>query len=228
MKRVYIFILLCAFSTTISAVPPNKYHLIIAPSTLTDNEVTLLWDKQYAKDNIVYEILLNGKLKGSTAKTNFTIAGLSPATVYNVSVRIKSADENPASINFKTATKGNTYNILDFGAKNDTAFKNTAAIQAAINACAKGGTVLIPKGVFVSGALFLKSDMTLYIDKGAVLKGSTDTADYLPLYLNRFEGWELRTYASLLNAGTLNRNGTYNVKNLRIPVAAPLKAEEKN
>ena len=36
------------------------------------------------------------------------------------------------------------------------------------------------------------------------------------MYLNRFEGWELKTYASLLNAGTLNRNGSYNVKNLRI------------
>ena len=36
------------------------------------------------------------------------------------------------------------------------------------------------------------------------------------MIVNRFEGWELKTYASLLNAGTLNRNGTYNVKNLRI------------
>jgi polygalacturonase len=34
--------------------------------------------------------------------------------------------------------------------------------------------------------------------------------------MNRFEGWELKTYASLLNAGTLNRDGSYNVKNLRI------------
>jgi polygalacturonase len=36
------------------------------------------------------------------------------------------------------------------------------------------------------------------------------------MYLNRFEGWELKTYASLLNAGTLNRNVSYNVKKLRI------------
>lgn len=58
--------------------------------------------------------------------------------------------------------------------------------------------------------------MTLFIEKEAVLKGSLDTLDYLPLVKNRFEGWEMETYASLINAGTLNRNGSYNIKNLRI------------
>jgi polygalacturonase len=105
---------------------------------------------------------------------------------------------------------------LYLGAKDDTAFKNTTAIQAAINACTDGGTVYIPRGTFISGALFLKSNMTLFIEKGAVLKGAATPEDYLPMILNRFEGWELKTYASLLNAGTLNRDGTYNVKNLRI------------
>lgn len=58
--------------------------------------------------------------------------------------------------------------------------------------------------------------MTLFIEKGGMLKGFTVVKEYLPMILNRFEGWELKTYASLLNAGTLNRNGTYNVRNLRI------------
>jgi exo-poly-alpha-galacturonosidase len=49
-----------------------------------------------------------------------------------------------------------------------------------------------------------------------VLKGSQAVEDYLPMIMNRFEGWEMKTYASLLNAGTLNRDGSYNVKNLRI------------
>jgi exo-poly-alpha-galacturonosidase len=40
--------------------------------------------------------------------------------------------------------------------------------------------------------------------------------DYLPMILNRFEGWELNTYASLLNAGSLKRDGSYNAKNLLI------------
>jgi exo-poly-alpha-galacturonosidase len=97
-----------------------------------------------------------------------------------------------------------------------TAFKNTIAIQAAINACTNGGTVYIPKGNFISGALFLKSNMTFYIEKGGTLKGAVTPEDYLPMILNRFEGWELKTYASLLNAGILKLDGSYNVKNVRI------------
>lgn len=214
-KTISLLFTICISVKAISA-SPNKLNLFIAPATLTDNSVTFLWDKQYAKAAVVYEVLLNGKPISTTAKTNYTVTGLKPATSYKVSVRIKNDKAAAFALLFKTAVKGNLYNILDFGAKADSSFKNTKAIQAAINACAKGGTVVIPKGVFVSGALFLKSDMTLYIEKGGVLKGSTDTTDYLPLYFNRFEGWEMETYASLINAGTLNRNGSYNVKNLRI------------
>lgn len=129
---------------------------------------------------------------------------------------MKDSKAKGATIKCKTADKGKVYNILDYGAKADSPFNNTKAIQDAIKACGKGGTVYIPKGNSISGALFLKSDMTLFIENGGVLKGSTDMADYLPLIYNRFEGWELNTYASLINAGVLNRNGTYNVVNLRI------------
>jgi polygalacturonase len=107
-------------------------------------------------------------------------------------------------------------NILDFGAKADGTTKNTISIQKAIDACSKGGTVYIPAGVFVSGALYLKSNMTLYIAEGGTLKGSTEVSDYTPLILNRFEGWEMKTLASLINAGTLDRTGKYNVVNLSI------------
>jgi exo-poly-alpha-galacturonosidase len=202
------------------ASPPNKYNLMIAPGTLTENSVTLLWDKQPAADTVSYEILLNWKLYGATGKTNYTLNSLLPGTSYTISIRLKQAGSLATKelygLKFKTAAKGKIYNILDYGAKDDTAFKNTAAIQKAIDACTPGGTVYIPKGNFISGALFLKSNMTLFIEKGAVLKGAVAPEDYLPMILNRFEGWELKTYASLLNAGELNRNGTYNVKNLRI------------
>ncbi|MFN8251870.1 MAG: glycoside hydrolase family 28 protein [Ferruginibacter sp.] len=216
MKKNILLLLLCVVAIPVLAQQNNHYNLMIAPATLTHHRVTLLWDKQYGAEKVLYEILLNGKLSGNTGKTNFTFDALTPATAYKVAVRMKGEKGEGASLSFKTKVRGRIFSILDFGAKADTSYKNTKAIQAAINACTAGGVVYIPKGIFVSGALFLKSDMTLYIDKGAVLKGSTDTADYLPLYRNRFEGWELSTYASLLNAGTLNRNGSYNVKNLRI------------
>ena len=217
ISSVAFLCVLCAFVFSSYAQNNSRYNLLIAPATLSDKEVTLLWDKQYPKENAVYEIVLNGKLLGATEKNNFTISKLKPATAYSVLIRLRNNQSSSSSLlKFKTKAKGKIFNILDFGAKADTTFMNTKAIQSAIDACTAGGTVYIPKGTFVSGALFLKSNMTLYIEKNAVLKGSTDTSGYLPVIYNRFEGWELNTYSSLINAGTLNRNGSYSVTNLRI------------
>ncbi|MFM2361269.1 MAG: hypothetical protein RLZZ316_171 [Bacteroidota bacterium] len=227
MKRLMSLLAVVVFVIIrVVAAPSNNYNLLIAPGTLNETAVTILWDKQYTSKPVEYEILLNGKLQSSTRKTNFTITNLMPATSYKIAIRIKGSTKVQA-IKFKTAAKGKIYNILDYGAKDDSTFKNTKAIQAAINACTKGGTVVIPKGVFISGALFLKSDMTLLIEKDGVLKGSIDTIDYLPLNKNRFEGWEMETYASLLNAGALNRDGTYNIKNLRITGGGAIKGGGK-
>ncbi len=71
--------------------------------------------------------------------------------------------------------------VRDFGAKGDGATKDTAAIQSAIDSCAKtGGAVFFGPGRYVSGTLFLKSHITLKLDQGAVLAGSHDVGDYLP------------------------------------------------
>jgi Pectate lyase superfamily protein len=70
-------------------------------------------------------------------------------------------------------------NILDFGAKSDGVTLNTEAIQKAINQTAvKGGRVVIPQGEFLSGTIYLKSNVTLYIQKGGMLKGSPNLKDY--------------------------------------------------
>jgi polygalacturonase len=73
-----------------------------------------------------------------------------------------------------------TYNITAYGAKGDGKTLNTAAIQAAINACTndKSGTVLIPAGDFISGTLELKSNVTLHISAQGRLLGSPKREDY--------------------------------------------------
>jgi polygalacturonase len=73
-------------------------------------------------------------------------------------------------------------NVKDYGAKGDGATKDTAAIQAAIDACVKkgGGTVLLTSGTYVSAPIVLGSNITLHLDKGATLLGSPDHADYPP------------------------------------------------
>lgn len=70
------------------------------------------------------------------------------------------------------------YNILNFGAKNGEL--STAAIQKAIDECnaAGGGRVVVPAGTFITGTVFLKSNVNLYLENGAILLGSKDLKDY--------------------------------------------------
>lgn len=92
----------------------------------------------------------------------------------------------------------NTYNILDFGAIPDEMTINTASIQKALSSCHPGDKVVIPRGIFISGALFINGGTKLVLEPGAVLKGSSRIEDY-PLYTYRFEGIEQTCYASLIN-----------------------------
>lgn len=94
-----------------------------------------------------------------------------------------------------------SYSIRDFGAVGDGKTLNTDRIQAAIDKAATngGGTVVIPKGVYLSGAIFLKPHVGLHLDRGAVLKGSTNRADY-PKMRTRIEGHFEDWLPALVNA----------------------------
>lgn len=111
------------------------------------------------------------------------------------------------------------YDITKYGVVADSTVINTIAIQNVIDKAADngGGTIIIPKGVFLSGALFFKPNTKLRLMEGAVLKGSDDIANY-PLIPSRMEGKSLLYYAALINAyyvdsftisgpGTINGNG---------------------
>ncbi|WP_205509936.1 glycoside hydrolase family 28 protein [Longitalea arenae] len=93
------------------------------------------------------------------------------------------------------------YNIAERGAVGDGKTLNTKVIQAVIEECAKngGGTLVVPKGIFLSGAIFLKAGVNLEFEAGAVLKGSTDINDY-PKINTRIEGHFEPWRAALINA----------------------------
>lgn len=85
-------------------------------------------------------------------------------------------------------------------ANSDTSKVITKNIQAAIDACAKngGGIVSFKPGTYVSGAVFLKANVHLKIDKGVLLLGSQSFSDY-PEIQTRIAGIETTWPAALIN-----------------------------
>ncbi|MGV8094097.1 MAG: glycoside hydrolase family 28 protein [Mangrovibacterium sp.] len=102
------------------------------------------------------------------------------------------------------------YNIVSFGAKGDGITLNTFAIQKAIDGAsdAGGGIVHIPEGRFVSGGISLKSGVTLNLDFGAVLLGSTNPFDYvLHDQLYHFINADHADRISITGEGTIDGQG---------------------
>ncbi len=71
------------------------------------------------------------------------------------------------------------YNVKSYGAVGDGLALETKAIQRAIEACAQeGGVVLFPPGTYLTGTIYLKSNVTLRIEKSATILGSPKLEDY--------------------------------------------------
>jgi hypothetical protein len=88
--------------------------------------------------------------------------------------------ENMAGMSAPPYGSPGVFDIRDFGATPEADMVNTAAIQSAIDACTRsgGGTVRVAGGRFVTGTIYLKDHVTLYVDQGAALLGSTNTDHY--------------------------------------------------
>lgn len=98
--------------------------------------------------------------------------------------------------------KKKDFSILKFGAKAGGEVDNREAINNAIDAANKagGGRVVVPSGVFLTGAIRLKSNVNLHISKGATLKFATNAKAYEPIVHTRWEGMELMHLSPLIYA----------------------------
>jgi len=92
------------------------------------------------------------------------------------------------------------YDVRSYGAVADGKTKATAAVKKAIDAAAAagGGTIVFSGGTYLTGPIHLKSNITLFVDAGTVLKFSSDFDDYLPMVRSRWEGTEVVNFSPLI------------------------------
>lgn len=168
-----------------------------------------------------------------TSIHTFTADGLKPDTDYTFTVIPvdKNHEEigSPISIEAHTRkawSKKEVHNILDYGAHavdhvyttyndtiNEEILENTKAIQAAIDDCGEDEKVVIPKGIYMSGSLYLHSNMTLELEEGAVLEGSPNVDHYDQNYILYPYSTDTRSW-SLVNVYSSDEDHPY--ENIRI------------
>ena len=140
----------------------------------------------------------NKKTSGLIAKSLFIVAVLLSActrTPEKVTVKKKVVSHLYDNLEFSMPeVKAPVFpdkrvSITEFGAVPGGQYLNTQAIAKAIAAVEKkgGGTVVIPRGLWLTGPIILKSNINLHADEGALVVFSTDKSLY-PLVKTSFEG----------------------------------------
>ncbi|MBN1766010.1 MAG: glycoside hydrolase family 28 protein [Sedimentisphaerales bacterium] len=196
----------------------SPQNVMVPPLAVDDTSITLIWSKPEDYSNVVsYNVYQQGSLVVNTKKLFYTAKELiepgEEYTFYVTAVNASGAESNPSNkIEVSTLPKMQVFDVTDYGAIGDGKTVDTIAIQRAIYACTKGGKVLIPEGkTFLSGALFLKSDITFQID--GTLQGIDDAPHY-PLASTRFTYYMSgNNFMGLINAYTVNYGS---LKNIRI------------
>lgn len=118
----------------------------------------------------------------------------------------------------KLEDMGKQYVLTDYGILADDRI-HTIEIQQLIDTAAEngGGVIVVPQGTYVTGSLYFKQGVHLYVMAGGVLKGSDDICDY-DIKLTRIEGESCSYFTALINAdgvdgftmfgpGTIDGNG---------------------
>ncbi len=109
------------------------------------------------------------------------------------------------------------FSVLDFGALGDGKTDDSQALASAIAAChaAGGGTVILPKGNYLTGPIHLKSNVNLHLEADATVLFDTNPEAYLPMVRTSYEGIECMNYSPLIYAYqekniAITGSGTFN------------------
>lgn len=188
------------FSFTTAGRLPGPTISAISVSAITNSSASVTWTLSEAATGQVEFGATTSYGRTSTRESSFSytthtqqLSGLSAGTQYHFRIRSSNqagAESVSADSTFTTLGGGSSgapcapapaslsvVNVRDRGARGDGQTDDTAAIQAAVNAVASGGTVLVPDGVYLVNAvsngwqgIVLKSNMTLRLSSGAVLR----------------------------------------------------------
>ena len=170
-------------------------------SIIFDNEITVYWNRIASLgESDFYRVYLNGRLLAETKKTHFEIFDLAPESQYTVKVEL--FQNGTTLVGEETyKTKKNPVKIdvtkAPYRAVGDGSTLNTAALQKALDDCKAGEAVYFPAGTYLTGALNVHSNTEIIIDKGATVKGSENSDDYLPLIKSRSEGLNMMCFRIL-------------------------------
>ena len=191
-------------------------------SILFYDEITVWWDKaEFSAKCDTYKLFLNGKHVADTAKTHMTFSSLDSDKEYTVTIEAYTNGEliEKKQITEKTKKARARVDVTmpPYNAIGDGKALNTSAIQSALDKIGEDEYLYFPKGVYMCGALDVKSGTEIYLDEGAVLQGTQNREDYLPKIRSRFEGTEMECYRSLLNLGVLDyKNYGYTCENVSL------------
>ena len=211
---------------TISNIQPANGSIFVNPHTNVSFEVdslgtNLLGANVALRLNGVAQALVfntNGATRQLLA-TNTTL--LATNVQYSATIVATDSNGNSATNSFSfntTQTNSLWRDVKNYGAAGDGVTKDTAAIQAAITACPANGFVWLHNGTYFSGTVYLKNNMTLFIDPTATLLGSGSTNDYPILNPPANNGQQTECDMALVYAqsctnitvtggGTINGNG---------------------
>ncbi|MCR4859938.1 MAG: glycoside hydrolase [Bacteroidales bacterium] len=188
------------------------------------------YTRRVMPDGVLYFLFNEGE-KDASFEAEFDAAGIVkewdaetgairtiPAETTDGKVRLKLDLKHWESRIISIERNVKEYNVKKFGVKGRGAVE-TAAIQAVIDRAAAegGGTVVLPAGKYLSGALFFPRGVNLRVEKKAFLQGTVNPEDY-PVIQTRFEGIERPWRSAFLNfdnsegvsvsgEGTIDGNG---------------------
>ncbi|KAA8818019.1 glycoside hydrolase family protein [Bifidobacterium vespertilionis] len=170
--------------------------------------LTVCWDKpETAGASDRYRLCIGDRVIDGIDRTFAVIDGLDPDAEYSVELslqrRTRTEPEALTAATFRTAVVKRMIDVTaaPYHAIGDGRMLNTDAIQRALDDCGQDEAVLIPAGVFLTGALRMRSHSELVLAEDAMLQGSADPRDYEPRVKARFEGLEMECYASLITVG---------------------------